>query len=121
MCADDIINAGHVIPVTDYSPWIHWCGSDVAAARVWGSVFGPVPCVPCGQRGGNTGPRSVNTGPRGANILQSISLHSQRKYTGLCLCSRGLHCSEMRERQRGGGRRELIFYFPWRFRGFYNL
>jgi len=61
MCADDIINAGHVIPVTDYSPWIHWCGSDVAAARVWGSVFGPVPCVPCGQRGGETQGRGPST------------------------------------------------------------
>lgn len=49
-CAD-INNVGHMIPVTDYSSWSRWCGSDVAAARVWRSVFGPDPCVSCGQRG----------------------------------------------------------------------
>lgn len=71
-CAN-INNVGHMIPATDYSSWIHWCGSDVAAARVWRSVFGLDPCVSCGQRGENTVLRSVSTGPHGANILQSIS------------------------------------------------
>lgn len=118
-CAD-INNVGHMIRVTDYSSWIHWCGSDVAAARVWRSVFGPDPCVSCGQRG-----KILCCGPsaRGHTepIFRSPFPHSQRKYTRLCLCFRGLHCSEMWERQRGGGRRELIFYFPWRFRGFYEF
>lgn len=95
---------------------MHWSGMDAVAAR----VCVPDPCVSCGQRGKHRDAARQH----GANNLQSISLHSQRKYTGLCLCFRGLHCSEMWERQReggGGGRRELIFYFPRRFRGFYEL
>lgn len=94
-----------------------WCGSG-SCVRV---CLWPWPMCFVWAEEENTALRPVSTGPHGANILQSISLHSQRKYTGLCLCFRGLHCSEMWERQRGGGRRELIFYFPWRFRGFYKF
>ncbi len=44
-----------------------------------------------------------------------------RGNTLLCLCFRGLHCSVMWERQRRRREIELIFYFPWQFRGFYEL
>ncbi len=44
-----------------------------------------------------------------------------RGNTLLCLCFRGLHCSVMWERQRRRREIELIFYFPWQFRGFYEF
>ncbi len=61
-----------------------------------------------------------STGPHGANLLQSISLHSQRKYTALFMLQGPPLFSNVRTAER---RREieLIFYFPWQFRGFYEF